>query len=166
MPTEELGASAARKWDMEAWMPGRGKWGEVSLGQRLMGSPMLELIEDHINLELHRFPSSTPTHPVQEPYTRRYRPAIRTYSERYGGSYTASACRAAGKRRQVRPRWHTGHDVPAESTTALLDWRRTNRRGKGEGDYRVAIGLTPWPERCHERCRAPLRLLCGLPSRC
>lgn len=30
MPTEELGASAARKWDMEAWMPGRGRWGEVS----------------------------------------------------------------------------------------------------------------------------------------
>lgn len=30
MPTEELGASASRKWDMEAWMPGRGKWGEVS----------------------------------------------------------------------------------------------------------------------------------------
>jgi seryl-tRNA synthetase len=30
MPTEELGASAYRKFDMEAWMPGRGKWGEVS----------------------------------------------------------------------------------------------------------------------------------------
>lgn len=30
MPTEELGASAARKYDMEAWMPGRGKWGEIS----------------------------------------------------------------------------------------------------------------------------------------
>ena len=30
MPTEELGASAARKWDMEAWMPGRGKWGEIT----------------------------------------------------------------------------------------------------------------------------------------
>jgi seryl-tRNA synthetase len=29
MPSEELGASAARKYDMEAWMPGRGKWGEV-----------------------------------------------------------------------------------------------------------------------------------------
>lgn len=29
MPTEELGASAYRKWDMEAWMPGRGKWGEA-----------------------------------------------------------------------------------------------------------------------------------------
>ena len=29
MPTEELGASAAKKYDIEAWMPGRGKWGEV-----------------------------------------------------------------------------------------------------------------------------------------
>jgi seryl-tRNA synthetase len=31
MPTEELGASAYRKYDVEAWMPGRGKWGEVSV---------------------------------------------------------------------------------------------------------------------------------------
>ena len=30
MPTEELGASAYRKTDIEAWMPGRGKWGELS----------------------------------------------------------------------------------------------------------------------------------------
>jgi seryl-tRNA synthetase len=30
MPTEELGASAYRKYDIEAWMPGRGSWGEVS----------------------------------------------------------------------------------------------------------------------------------------
>lgn len=30
MPSEELGSSAYRKYDMEAWMPGRGKWGEVS----------------------------------------------------------------------------------------------------------------------------------------
>lgn len=30
MPSEELGASAYRKYDMEAWMPGRGGWGEVS----------------------------------------------------------------------------------------------------------------------------------------
>lgn len=37
MPTEELGASAARKYDIEAWMPGRrevdggepGSWGEI-----------------------------------------------------------------------------------------------------------------------------------------
>ncbi|RKP15074.1 seryl-tRNA synthetase [Piptocephalis cylindrospora] len=30
MPTEELGASAYRKYDVEAWMPGRGDWGEIS----------------------------------------------------------------------------------------------------------------------------------------
>lgn len=30
MPTQELGASAYRKYDVEAWMPGRGDWGEVS----------------------------------------------------------------------------------------------------------------------------------------
>lgn len=30
MPSEELGASAFRKWDMEAWMPGRGGYGEIS----------------------------------------------------------------------------------------------------------------------------------------
>ncbi|KAF8516705.1 seryl-tRNA synthetase [Hysterangium stoloniferum] len=30
MPTEELGASAYRKYDIEAWMPGRGQWGEVT----------------------------------------------------------------------------------------------------------------------------------------
>jgi seryl-tRNA synthetase len=30
MPTEELGASAFTKYDIEAWMPGRGSWGEIS----------------------------------------------------------------------------------------------------------------------------------------
>ena len=35
MPTEELGASAHRKYDIEAWMPGRGKWGEVRLALSL-----------------------------------------------------------------------------------------------------------------------------------
>ncbi|KAI9359420.1 seryl-tRNA synthetase, partial [Pilaira anomala] len=31
MPTEELGASAYRKYDIEAWMPGKNGWGEVSV---------------------------------------------------------------------------------------------------------------------------------------
>lgn len=30
MPKEELGASASRKFDIEAWMPGRGVYGEIS----------------------------------------------------------------------------------------------------------------------------------------
>ncbi|NWX01128.1 SYSM protein, partial [Caloenas nicobarica] len=29
MPTQELGLPAFRKFDIEAWMPGRGKFGEV-----------------------------------------------------------------------------------------------------------------------------------------
>lgn len=29
MSSEELGASAYRKYDVEAWMPGRGSWGEI-----------------------------------------------------------------------------------------------------------------------------------------
>lgn len=31
MPTQELGPPAHRKFDIEAWMPGRNSYGEVSL---------------------------------------------------------------------------------------------------------------------------------------
>lgn len=31
MPTTDLGAPALRKYDCEAWMPGRGSWGELTL---------------------------------------------------------------------------------------------------------------------------------------
>ena len=30
MPTSELGASAHKKYDVEAWMPAKGFWGEVN----------------------------------------------------------------------------------------------------------------------------------------
>jgi len=30
MPSQELGASAYRKYDMEAWLPAKQFWGEVS----------------------------------------------------------------------------------------------------------------------------------------
>lgn len=33
MPTEELGTPAYHKYDLEAWMPGRQAFGEVSDGQ-------------------------------------------------------------------------------------------------------------------------------------
>lgn len=36
MPTEELGASAYRKYDIEAWMPGRNGWGEVRMSSMLI----------------------------------------------------------------------------------------------------------------------------------
>jgi hypothetical protein len=31
MPTEELGAPAHRKYDIETWMPAKGFWGEVCI---------------------------------------------------------------------------------------------------------------------------------------
>ncbi|NXU63300.1 SYSM protein, partial [Horornis vulcanius] len=39
MPTEELGLPAYRKFDIEAWMPGRGKFGEVRGGS---GTPIIQ----------------------------------------------------------------------------------------------------------------------------
>lgn len=39
MPTEELGLPAYRKFDIEAWMPGRDKFGEVSGGS---GTPIVQ----------------------------------------------------------------------------------------------------------------------------
>jgi seryl-tRNA synthetase len=48
MPTEELGATATRKWDMEAWMPGRGKWGEVSGNRAESYHP--NLTTDHLDV--------------------------------------------------------------------------------------------------------------------
>lgn len=35
MPTQELGAPAYRKFDIEAWMPGRNSYGEVGLAAGL-----------------------------------------------------------------------------------------------------------------------------------
>lgn len=37
MPTQELGLPAYRKFDIEAWMPGRGKYGEVREGKEPLG---------------------------------------------------------------------------------------------------------------------------------
>jgi len=31
MPSQELGAPACRKYDMETWMPAKQFWGEVSI---------------------------------------------------------------------------------------------------------------------------------------
>lgn len=39
MPSEELGHSAYKKYDIEAWMPGRGSWGEVSANETYEHGP-------------------------------------------------------------------------------------------------------------------------------
>ncbi|KAF9245737.1 hypothetical protein BU15DRAFT_85432 [Melanogaster broomeanus] len=57
MPTEELGASAYRKYDMEAWMPGRGTWGEISSTSNCT---------DYQTRRLHiRYRPPTPSHSSQ-----------------------------------------------------------------------------------------------------
>jgi seryl-tRNA synthetase len=43
MPTEELGASAFRKYDIEVWMPGRGDWGEVDLIKYIVSIRLISL---------------------------------------------------------------------------------------------------------------------------
>ncbi|KAJ7170099.1 hypothetical protein C8R46DRAFT_1033579 [Mycena filopes] len=57
MPTEELGASAYRKYDIEAWMPGRDAWGEVS---------SLSNCTDYQSRRLHiRYKDNSPTSTAQ-----------------------------------------------------------------------------------------------------
>lgn len=56
MPTQELGASAHRKYDIEAWMPGRGRWGEVSELLKLFRTSSDILSVALVRLQLHRLP--------------------------------------------------------------------------------------------------------------
>lgn len=58
MPTEELGASAYRKYDAEAWMPGRGSWGEISSTSNCTDYQARRL---HIRYRRQAATSSTPS---------------------------------------------------------------------------------------------------------
>lgn len=60
MPTEELGAAAYRKYDMEAWMPGRGGWGEISSTSNCTDYQARRL---HIRYRPTTSPSSTSSTP-------------------------------------------------------------------------------------------------------
>ena len=60
--TGDLGSPAYRKYDLEAWMPGRGKWG------------------NHFNFELHRLSVQEAEHPLQGQADRQQ--PIRPYAQR------------------------------------------------------------------------------------
>ncbi|OCF31500.1 serine-tRNA ligase [Kwoniella heveanensis BCC8398] len=62
MPTEELGASAHRKYDMEAWMPGRGKWGEIT-----STSNCTDYQSRRLSITYRPSPSNTAFDPTQSP---------------------------------------------------------------------------------------------------
>lgn len=63
MPTQELGLPAYRKFDIEAWMPGRGRFGEVSprcSGDRGDKTPHFQLVPSAHPVPLPR----SPAHPI------------------------------------------------------------------------------------------------------
>ncbi|KAI5477963.1 serine-tRNA ligase [Pseudohyphozyma bogoriensis] len=66
MPTQELGASAAKKYDIEAWMPGRGTWGELSSASNCTDFQSRRL---SIRYRPSPAPSSTSSPPPKLQYT-------------------------------------------------------------------------------------------------
>jgi hypothetical protein len=58
MSSEELGGSAYRKYDIEAWMPGRGSWGEVNT---LPYSSCVFLLADSLPFSWRRPPTAQTT---------------------------------------------------------------------------------------------------------
>lgn len=64
MPTEELGLSAHRKYDIEAWMPAKGFYGEVSWWAREMIIDCECPFKDQQRIELYRFSITTSPHQV------------------------------------------------------------------------------------------------------
>ena len=73
---DDLGASAAKKYDLEAWMPGQE-----------------QLPRGHLDLEHHRLPVAPARHPLPR---RRRPPAPRLHAQRHGG-HLAAHDRAAGE---------------------------------------------------------------------
>lgn len=52
MPTQELGAPAFRKYDIEAWMPGRETYGEVRTIVAVLNYAKFKLISSGFHLDL------------------------------------------------------------------------------------------------------------------
>uniref|UniRef100_A0A8D1LEJ1 Serine--tRNA ligase, mitochondrial n=1 Tax=Sus scrofa TaxID=9823 RepID=A0A8D1LEJ1_PIG len=96
MPTQELGLSAYRKFDIEAWMPGRGRFGEVSPSGPRGGKegdtaptpadlfnphPHRPQCPGHQCLQLHGLPEPPPPHHVPDGGRGA---AVRPHGERHG----------------------------------------------------------------------------------
>ena len=62
--TGDLGGPAYRKFDLEAWMPGRGDGGRIR--------------RSHQHVELHRLPSPPARHPLQASGARKARTFVHT----------------------------------------------------------------------------------------
>lgn len=84
MPTEELGASAYRKYDMEAWMPGRGSWGEIS-----STSNCTDYQARRLHIRYRRSTTSTTDSPVSPASTSPYHSASLPFAHTLNGTAAA-----------------------------------------------------------------------------
>lgn len=98
MPTEELGASAHRKYDIEAWMPGRGKWGEVrGEGGRLDHIDADQVADSEVGGNLSQLSSASNCTDFQSRRLGiRYRPSHAPSSSEAPDSSGTSATRSGG----------------------------------------------------------------------
>ena len=69
MATGELGASAHRKIDIEAWMPGRGLWGEVRRVSTafVAASAELDVNVGDLGFQLHGLSITSTEHTLSGP---------------------------------------------------------------------------------------------------
>jgi hypothetical protein len=134
MPSEELGASAARKYDMEAWMPGRGKWGEASrLESLLLCSALHEAcltIVDLLDIQLYRLPVSPTAYPL--PSIRCGRVRVRGFHQHHTDAIRHATIRAHSE-------WH-GCGGPAAARGATGERGEAGRAGSSRG-HRSARGV-------------------------
>ena len=97
--TGDLGGPAYRKYDLEAWMPGRGAGGRVRRGDQ--------------HVELHRLPGPAAQHPLQGAGPEG--DAVRPHAQRHGG-------------RRARGRWWRSWRTTSRPT-ARWSFRRCCGRG-------------------------------------
>ncbi|RSH95651.1 Serine--tRNA ligase, mitochondrial [Saitozyma podzolica] len=125
MPSEELGASAARKYDMEAWMPGRGKWGEASrLESLLLCSALHEAcltIVDLLDIQLYRLPVSPTAYPLPSIRCGRVRVRVRGFHQHHNDAIRHATIRAHSE-------WH-GCGGPAAARGATGERGEAGRAG-------------------------------------
>ena len=79
--TGDLGGPAYRKYDLEAWMPGRGEDGRIRRGDQ--------------HVELHRLPGPPARRPLQGEGLQG--DAVRPHAQRHGGGVHAGARRDPGE---------------------------------------------------------------------
>lgn len=123
MPTEELGASAFRKIDMEAWMPGRGGWGEVCACANRIHHASNRHTTDIFNIKLHRLSIKTTAYPLQTHSEYQGLSPLCPYTQWNGSGDSTADCsiiREWGSDPRSKGSWNRS----SVGFEAILDWCR------------------------------------------